>query len=73
MISHGPTDPHQLAVEIEGGTYQHTRTGHSTGNGIHRDLDKYNAATIAGWQVLRFDTKHVNNLEGIKLLVEVVC
>ena len=42
----------RLAVEIEGGAYTGGR--HARGGGFERDAEKYNAATLAGWRVLRF-------------------
>ena len=42
----------RLAVEIEGGVW--TRGRHTRGKGYISDLEKYNAATLAGWKVLRY-------------------
>ena len=37
---------------------ERTRKGaHSTGQGIRRDYEKCNLATLAGWRVLSFDGK----------------
>ena len=41
---------HRLAVEVEGG---HWVGGHA-GRWFERDAEKYNAAAIGGWRVLRF-------------------
>ena len=41
----------QVAVEIEGGLYQGGR--HQTLKGFLADAEKYMAAQVAGWQVLR--------------------
>jgi len=41
-----------FAVEIEGGAFTGGR--HGRGAGFEADLQKYNAAVIAGWRVLRF-------------------
>ena len=46
-----------VAVEIEGGTFSGGR--HSRGMGHHRDCEKYNTATVAGWKVLRFTSLHL--------------
>lgn len=46
-----------LAVEIEGGVFSGGR--HVRGVGYSRDLEKYNAAALAGWTVLRFTTRQV--------------
>jgi very-short-patch-repair endonuclease len=44
---------HQLAIEVEGGTFVHGR--HSRGAGMRDDMEKYNAAALEGIRVLRFD------------------
>lgn len=41
----------QVAVEVEGGTW--VRGRHSRGAGMRKDAEKYNAAMLAGWRVLR--------------------
>jgi hypothetical protein len=46
-----------LAVEVEGGTHSGGR--HTRGAGYAADCEKYNAATIAGWRVLRFTGDHL--------------
>ena len=55
-----------LAVEVEGGTYAHSR--HTSGPGFHRDCEKYNTATLHGWRVIRFDCRMVNNGEAASLI-----
>ena len=52
----------KLAVEIEGGTFKKSR--HTSGDGFHRDCEKYNTATLDGWIILRFDSKMVNSGEA---------
>ena len=52
---------HKVALEVEGGIYGHrrkdgswsTKGAHSTPAGILRDMEKYNAAALQGWRVLR--------------------
>ena len=41
-----------VAVECEGGTYSGGR--HVTAVGFENDAEKYNAAVLQGWRVLRF-------------------
>ncbi len=41
-----------VAVEIEGCTWQKGR--HTSGKGYQADCEKYNAATLLGWRVLRY-------------------
>lgn len=50
---------HNLAVEIEGAVW--VRGRHTRGSGFVQDMEKYNAAAVAGWRVLRFDPGMVEN------------
>jgi len=49
---------HKLAVEIEGGALLTTKTGRSKGHAHPKrffgDMEKYNAAAVLHWRVLRF-------------------
>lgn len=49
--------PEKIAVEIEGGIFTSGR--HSRGANFIKDCEKYNAATILGWRVLRYFTDQV--------------
>jgi very-short-patch-repair endonuclease len=42
----------RVAVELEGGIW--TRGRHTRGKGYRRDMEKYNAASMDGWTVLRY-------------------
>jgi len=44
----------RIGIEVEGGTWNGGR--HSTGAGQSKDAEKYNAATLKAWSVLRFTT-----------------
>lgn len=48
------SQPHLLAIEVEGGTFRSGR--HSRGVGMLYDMEKYNTATLHGIRVLRFDS-----------------
>lgn len=52
-----------LAVEVEGGTWVQGR--HNRGGGMERDCQKYNAALLLGWRVLRFTGGMVESGEAI--------
>ena len=53
----------KLAVEIEGGVWSRGR--HTRGKGFIADCDKYNAATMLGWRVLRFTRQHLEDSDYI--------
>lgn len=42
---------YKIALEIDGGVWVHGR--HNRGSGYENDIEKYNAAAILGWAVLR--------------------
>jgi hypothetical protein len=52
---------YRIAVEFEGGVWftGATQSRHSRGKGMISDLNKYNAATVNGWRVLRYT--HTNH------------
>lgn len=56
----------RLLVEIQGGTY--VKSGHSTGKGIARDMEKLNLATLAGWRVMQFDRKMIENGTAVEMI-----
>ena len=58
----------KLAVEVEGGVWTNGR--HTRGSGFVGDCDKYNAATLDGWRVLRVHTGTVGNGKGVKMVVD---
>lgn len=55
-----------LAAEIEGGTWTGGR--HVRGRGYERDCEKYNAAAVLGWRVLRVTTAMVRDGRALELL-----
>ena len=55
-----------LAVEVEGGTWANGR--HSRGAGYARDCDKYNAAQLAGWMVIRVTSDMVRSRKAIDVI-----
>lgn len=55
-----------VAVEIEGGHYSRGR--HTQPAGFSQDCEKYNSATLAGWDVYRFTTEMVRSGEAIEFL-----
>ena len=49
----------RLAVEIEGAVWVAGR--HTRGSGFIKDCAKYNAATLAGWRVLRYTDREIRD------------
>ena len=47
---------YKVAIEYEGGIWTGGR--HTRGTGYKNDCDKYNAAQVLGWRVLRYTTSH---------------
>jgi len=59
----------KLAAECEGGTWNRGR--HTRGSGFEKDCEKYNAAVLLGWRVLRFTNKMIASGEAIETLEEI--
>jgi hypothetical protein len=47
----------RIAYEVNGATF--VVGGHSTGTGIHRDYEKWNAAVLLDWKLFVFDSKMI--------------
>lgn len=59
---------HMVAVEVEGGIW--TQGRHTRGPGVLADMEKYNAAVLAGWRVLRYAPQTLGSaLEDLRLLL----
>ena len=59
-----------IAVEIEGG--QWIKGGHTSGTGLQRDCEKYNAAQFKGWKVFRFCTSMLGESANYRHLFELL-
>lgn len=59
---------HMVAMEVEGGVW--TRGRHTRGMGFIQDMEKYNAAGIAGWLVLRAHGGSIRTGDAIESIVE---
>lgn len=57
----------KLAMEIDGGTWA-GKSGHNSGAGIARDIEKINEAVILGWRVLRATTNMAKSGEALMLV-----
>lgn len=60
----------KVGVEVEGGTFVGGR--HTRGLQYEADCQKYNAATLLGWRVLRFTPHMINRGEALRDVMEVL-
>lgn len=56
----------RLAVEVEGGGWVNGR--HNRGAGMEKDIEKYNALTLAGWRLLRFTGRAIKSGEALRTI-----
>src|SRR5690606_18149941 len=60
----------KILVEVEGGIWSGDR--HTRGKGYIGDMEKYNAATMMGFQVIRFSTDQVKSGLAIQQIEKMV-
>ena len=60
----------KILVEVEGGSWSGGR--HTRGKGYIGDMEKYNSATMMGFQVIRFSTEQVKSGLAIKQIEKMV-
>lgn len=60
----------KILVEVEGGIWSNGR--HTRGKGYIGDLEKYNEATMMGYQVIRFSTEQVKNGKAIEQILKLI-
>lgn len=56
----------QLAVEVEGLTYEGGR--HQRKAGFAADLEKYNTLELMGWTLLRFEQEAIQSGEAVRMI-----
>jgi hypothetical protein len=49
----------KCAIELDGGTFQSRRTGHSSGTGLRTWREKNNAAMLLGWRVWHYAPEEI--------------
>lgn len=55
-----------VAIECEGGAW--TKGRHTRGTGFIKDMEKYNAAQLAGWVVLRYTPQQLSTGQAMSEL-----
>ncbi|MCE6006365.1 DUF559 domain-containing protein [Acinetobacter soli] len=60
----------KILIEVEGGIWSGGR--HTRAKGYLGDMEKYNAAAVMGFKVLRFDTQQVKSGLAIKQIENLV-
>ena len=61
---------HRLLLEVQGGTFSSGKMGHNSGLGLHRDMEKANLATLAGWRVLAVAERHIKTGKALQWIQE---
>ena len=61
----------RLGIEIDGGIFG-KKSGHNTGVGILRKMEKMNAAQRLGWRVFTFSGDQVKSGYAINYIIEVL-
>ena len=61
----------KIGVEVEGGIWL-PRSGHNTGVGISRDVEKGNSLTLLGWKLIRVTGKMIKNGEALNLIESIL-
>lgn len=60
----------KILIEVEGGIWSDGR--HTRGKGYIGDMEKYNSATMMGYQVIRFSTEQVKSGSAIEQIEKMV-
>jgi len=60
----------RVALEVEGGIWTGGR--HTSGAGFQKDMEKYNAAALAGWRVFRVTPSSLRSRLTVEMLLEAI-
>lgn len=59
---------HKIAIEQEGGIYMKGNSGHSSGTGIARDMEKNNLLVSKGWKLIRRQPNEILTVETLRVI-----
>lgn len=60
----------RVAVEVEGGVWSNGR--HTRGQGFISDTEKYNAAVMQGWRVLRYTRAMIESGQAVSEIEQIL-
>lgn len=60
----------KIALEVEGGVFTGGR--HTRGVGFMNDMEKYNAAAVMGWRIIRVVPTQLCKTETIQMLKKII-
>lgn len=58
----------KIAIEVQGGIWAKGNSGHSSGKGIKRDMDKSNLAQSLGWFVIKIEPAELLSIKTLELI-----
>ncbi len=58
----------KIAIEVQGGIWMKGNSGHSSGTGIKRDMDKSNLAQSLGWFLLKVTPNELLSYKTLELI-----
>jgi len=65
----------KIAIEIDGGIWKKGNSGHSSGKGILRDMNKTNLLSASGWKIIRITPDKqfsIDVLDAIKTYINTI-
>lgn len=62
----------KIAIEVNGGIHMRGKSGHSSGKGIKRDMDKANLLNINGWTLIQVEPNELLTIKVIDLIKKAI-
>lgn len=63
---------YKIAIEQEGGIFMKGNSGHSSGSGIARDMEKNNLLVSKGWKLIRRQPNEMLTVETVGLITKLI-
>ncbi len=58
----------KIAIEVQGGIWSKGNSGHSSGTGIQRDMDKASLANVNGWTLIQRTPTQLQTIETLDMI-----